>query len=276
MADEPLTPADCDLRGLPFMPLDVVRLLDSDFFALSTPAEFKAGVSLWCKSWLQVPAASLPDDDRILAHLSGAGGAWKKMKSGAMRGWRLCSDGRWYHPTVAEKANEAWRHRLSQRAKIAKRWNRGTDDDGSAGNSTEDTTVSTAVIQGTGRGRVKGKEEEPDGSSPPKSPAPKPAGFALPEWVPEAEWLGFCEMRRRIKAPLTDRAKGGIIRELAKLAEEGHPPGRVLDQSTTNAWRGVFPLKDGTDERRQGNRGSGRPASGAGGFARLVAASMGS
>jgi hypothetical protein len=30
----PLTPADCDLRGLPFMPMDVVRILDSDLFAL--------------------------------------------------------------------------------------------------------------------------------------------------------------------------------------------------------------------------------------------------
>ena len=114
------------------------------------------------------------------------------------------------------------------------------------------------------KGRVKGgdkpqkpearsqiPEKEPDGSSLPPNPLGR---FALPDWVPEAEWLGFCEMRRRIKAPLTDRAKGGILRELEKLAEDGHPPGRVLDQSTTNAWRGVFPLKDGTDERALGRQ----------------------
>lgn len=108
---EPLTPADCDLRALPFMPFDVVRLLDSDFYALSTADEFKAAFSLWCKSWAQVPAASLPNDDRVLAHLSGAGAKWKKVKDMALRGFVLCSDGRLYHPVVAEKAKDAWERR---------------------------------------------------------------------------------------------------------------------------------------------------------------------
>lgn len=106
---DPLTPADCDLRGMAFMPLDVSRLIDSDLFALSTGDEFKAAVALWCKSWGQVPAASLPDDDRILAHLSGAGhAAWCDLSRDiVLRGWVKCSDGRLYHPVVAEKALEA-------------------------------------------------------------------------------------------------------------------------------------------------------------------------
>lgn len=108
---DPLTPPDCDLRGLPFMPLDVVRLTDSDLFALSTGDEFKAALTLWCKSWLQVPAASLPTDDRILAHLSGAGSKWRKVKAIALRGFIQCDDGRLYHPVIAEKANDAWERR---------------------------------------------------------------------------------------------------------------------------------------------------------------------
>jgi hypothetical protein len=107
----PLTPADCDLRGLPFMQLDTGRLLDSDLFALSTGDEFKAAIALWCKAWQQIPAASLPDDDRVLAHLSGAGTRWKKLKPVALRGFVLCNDGRLYHPVIAEKANEAWSRR---------------------------------------------------------------------------------------------------------------------------------------------------------------------
>lgn len=99
----PLTPADCDLRGLPYMPLDVIRLLDSDMFAEANGDEFKAAVALWCKSWTQVPAASLPNKDRVLEELSRAKN-WKKVKAMAMRGWILCSDDRWYHPVVAEKA----------------------------------------------------------------------------------------------------------------------------------------------------------------------------
>lgn len=114
---EPLTPADCDLRGMLFMPLDVRRLTSSDFAALSTAEEFKAAVLLWCAAWEQVPAASLPDDDRLLAHLSGAGTRWRKVKAGALRGWIRCADGRLYHPVVAEKARIAWEARLAQRAR---------------------------------------------------------------------------------------------------------------------------------------------------------------
>ena len=125
-APEPLTPPECDLRGLAFMPLDVVRLCDSDLVALSTGEEFKAAVLLWAKAWLQVPAASLPDDPRILAHLSGAGARWPRIAAVALRGWLKCSDGRLYHPVIAEKAREAWSFRLLQRDRSKraneKRW----------------------------------------------------------------------------------------------------------------------------------------------------------
>lgn len=107
----PLVPETVDLRGMPWMPLDTVRLIDSDLFALATGDEFKAAVALWCKSWSQQPAASLPSDDRILAHLSGAGGRWKKVKAMALRGWVACDDGRLYHHVLAEKALEAWEQR---------------------------------------------------------------------------------------------------------------------------------------------------------------------
>lgn len=119
---DPLTPPDCDLRGLPYMPLDVIRLIDSDMFAETTGDEFKAAVALWCKSWTQVPAASLPNKDMVLAHLSGNAAKWKRIKEGAMRGWILCSDDRWYHPVVAEKAlaalpgREEFNHKRSAEA----------------------------------------------------------------------------------------------------------------------------------------------------------------
>lgn len=194
---DPLTPADCDLRGLPFLPLDVVRLLDSDLFALSTGDEFKAAVALWCRSWNQVPAASLPDDDRILAHLSGAGARWKKVRAMALRGWIKCNDGRLYHPVVAEKAREAWEHRQSQRARAAKRWQR---DDAVSGNASApptaapvaDATAHAAAyptaMQGTGTVKGEGREErkeEPPPSVPPASapPAASPnaRGCRLPD-----------------------------------------------------------------------------------------------
>jgi len=109
---EPLTPPDCDLRssGMLFMPLDVGRLMDSDLFAIANGEEFKAAMALYAKSWMQVPAASLPNDDRVLAHLAGGftPRRWQKIKAVALRGWILCTDGRLYHPVIAELAHDAW------------------------------------------------------------------------------------------------------------------------------------------------------------------------
>jgi Protein of unknown function (DUF1376) len=118
----PLVPPEVDLRDFAYMPLDVLRLRDSDLAAEATDAEFRAAVMLWCASWHQLPAASLPDNDAVLTRLSGFGrdiDGWKSVRSGALRGWVKCDDGRLYHPVVAEKANEAWGHKQKQRARTA-------------------------------------------------------------------------------------------------------------------------------------------------------------
>jgi hypothetical protein len=107
---EPLVPPDLDLRGFHYMALDVVRLRDSRFALETTGDEFRAGVLLWCASWHQKPASSLPNDDTQLASLAGFGrdvGAWKRVREGALRGFILCSDERLYHPVLAEKALDA-------------------------------------------------------------------------------------------------------------------------------------------------------------------------
>lgn len=106
----PLTPQDLDLRDFSYMPLDVVRLRDCELAVVSSGDAFRAAVILWCASWHQVPASSLPDDDKLLASLAGFGKdvkGWRKLRADAMRGFIKCSDGRFYHPVIAEKAIEA-------------------------------------------------------------------------------------------------------------------------------------------------------------------------
>jgi hypothetical protein len=114
---EPMVPPEVDLRDFAFMPLDVLRLRDSDLSAVATGEEFKAAVLLWCAAWHQVPAASVPNDDRWLARHSGAGPGWRKVRTEALRGFVECSDGRLYHEIVAEKAIQSWQAKLAQRAK---------------------------------------------------------------------------------------------------------------------------------------------------------------
>lgn len=119
----PLTPAGCDLRDFPHTPLYRSRLFGSSFHARATDAEWRAGVTLWLKSWDQVPAGSLPDDDIELCRLAELARdlkTWKKVRTGALRGWMLCADGRLYHPVVAEGVNNAIEHKAAQRMKTAK------------------------------------------------------------------------------------------------------------------------------------------------------------
>lgn len=116
----PLVPREVDLDGMNCMLLDCGRLLDSDLFALSTPAEFKAAVALWCKSWGQRPPASLTNDDRVLARAASVSLVdWRELRDMALRGWVPCDDGRLYHPVVAEKALEAWIERIAFRKRSA-------------------------------------------------------------------------------------------------------------------------------------------------------------
>jgi hypothetical protein len=115
----PLVDAQIELRDFPFLPLDVVRLRDSDLAIQATGEEFRAAVLLWCAAWHQVPAASLPDHDGTLAVYAGFGRggdeSWKRVRAGALRGFVRCSDGRLYHRLLADKANEAWEGKLRHR-----------------------------------------------------------------------------------------------------------------------------------------------------------------
>lgn len=116
---EPPVSAEVDLRDFAFMPLDVLRLRDSELAAEPDGEVFRCAVLSWCVSWHQVPAASLPDDDSLLCRLLGFGRdlrGWKRVRdAGGLRGWVQCADGRLYHPVVAEKARDAWRGKMEQR-----------------------------------------------------------------------------------------------------------------------------------------------------------------
>ena len=129
MTVEPLVPAHIDLRDFPFMPLEVARLRDSSIVDEISGDEFRAAILLWCASWHQVPAGSLPTDRKQLSKFAGYGRVvteWDKVAEGALYGWLECSDGRLYHPVIAEKAIEAWdkkaefTNRAASRAEQAK------------------------------------------------------------------------------------------------------------------------------------------------------------
>jgi hypothetical protein len=77
-----------------------------------------------------------------------------------------------------------------------------------------------------------------------KKPAAKakPLQFILPDWIDKNAWAGFEEMRKKKRAPMTDRARAGIVQDLEKLCPVGDNGAAILDQSTKKCWSGVFPL----------------------------------
>lgn len=113
---DPLVPAEVDLSDFDYTPVFRVRLFNSTFHARATDAEWRAGFTLWLKSWDQHPSGSLPDDDIDLCRLAELARdlrGWAKVKPMALHGWVKCSDGRLHHPVVAEVVLAAWGKRSS-------------------------------------------------------------------------------------------------------------------------------------------------------------------
>ena len=107
MAAAPI-PADADLRGFRTTPIFRVKLFNSWFEAHASDAEWRAGVTLWLKSWDQVPAGSLPNNDVELARLTNRPlKAWLRVRDIALHRWSLHNDGRLYHPVVTDSVLSA-------------------------------------------------------------------------------------------------------------------------------------------------------------------------
>jgi hypothetical protein len=123
MADHlppPPVPADADLRGMDFMPLKGDRLFNSETWIEASNEGRVAALRQWWHAFSkEVPAGSLPDNDRLLAVYAGYGEAalkaWRKVRPEATKGWFKCSDGRLYHKFLAELVCEAWDKRLDYR-----------------------------------------------------------------------------------------------------------------------------------------------------------------
>lgn len=212
-------PPECNLRGMQFMPLDVQRLLDSELFITSTGDEFKAAVALWCKAWMQVPASSLPDDERTLAFYSGAGSKWTRVRAMAMRGWFKAADGRLYHHVVAEKALDAWKSRLNQQERTrAAREKRGS-------NRAHTPTVTESVTENVTLDDVASKGQLSKGTVKGYSPIPPPGACVGERLLAALQGTGkfpnlvlatvLTELQKFPKADLTDEA----IAEMASSAQ---------------------------------------------------------
>jgi uncharacterized protein YdaU (DUF1376 family) len=182
MNHPPLLASDVDLRDFPFMLLDVRTLLSSDTWieASEDPRLGHALMSLWCESWHQVPAGSLPSSDKVLCRLSMCNSSkeWERIRERVLSCFVLCTDGRYYHPVVCEKALEAWVKRTtsSRRGKAGAnaRWKREQSSSNGTSNGTSMEQVSNeqssctvlpllADSKGEGKGEIPSQERDIQG-----------------------------------------------------------------------------------------------------------------
>ena len=92
-----------------------------------------------------------------------------------------------------------------------------------------------------GKGKGKGERNTSSGSNPPLTP--QRGRVEVSAGLSES-WNGFCEMRKKIKKPLTDRAAKMILNELERLAPgDDTTKALILDQSVKHCWQDVYKLK---------------------------------
>jgi hypothetical protein len=117
----PPVPAECMTSGNDWFPWYFDRLRKSKWWRRASDLARARSVMLWGEAYKATPAGSLADDDDELAEAAGFGmdvDAFLAAKAEIMAPWLLCSDGRWYHPTVCEVVLDSW-ERTSERRRAA-------------------------------------------------------------------------------------------------------------------------------------------------------------
>lgn len=164
---KPLTPADCDCTDLDSFMLNVERLMASELVALSSLEVIGAALLLWSRAWKQKPAASLPDDERVIAAFAKLSvSRFRKLREEVLRGFVKCADGRLYHRTLSAEAVGAYERKIAFRKKREtdadrlRKWRETTKETrhetpGETGGETQSETRFVAEGQGQGQGHKK-------------------------------------------------------------------------------------------------------------------------
>ena len=71
--------------------------------------------------------------------------------------------------------------------------------------------------------------------------------FPSPDGVTAEQWGAF---RKQRKKPLNERSYTLLVNKLQQLAEDGWPPGEMIDLAIERGWETVFPPRNFGNERR--------------------------
>lgn len=172
--------------------------------------------------------APLPADDRALARIVGVGlTEWESLKPIVMSYFK--PTGFSYEHTFCETVLQ------NDRFRIEKSRSNGGKGGRPRSRKTKTITHPVSEVEPNGKLNITKLNKE--------SKSIKPPTPLLPDWVPRDQWDGYLGMRMKMRKPMTDMAKRLAISELERLREDGHDPGKVLEQSIMKGWSGLFALK---------------------------------
>lgn len=83
-----------------------------------------------------------------------------------------------------------------------------------------------------------------------QAPAAKAAPLVLPPWIDSEAWAAFEEMRKRLRKPMTPRARELILAKLQAYEARGHDSTAILNNSVVNSWQDVYEPKPQFESRK--------------------------
>lgn len=212
-----------------WMPFHIDRWRGSPDVRAMHPAARMGYLELLCSCW-QSSDCSISDDAIDLATNSGLGDElWVLYGARILRKFVLV-DGRYRNEVIFEEWSEALRvYQKRKSGAVRTNSSRSANEERTDTERPADTHTHTSTETYT---ETKEQKEQQAASA-----------FVLPEWIDKSAWQGYEEMRKKIRKPMTDRARALAVSELVRLEARGHPAEKVLDQSTQNSWQGLFELK---------------------------------
>jgi hypothetical protein len=206
--------------------LNVERFLGSELVAISSHEVIAASVMLWCRAWKQTPAASLTDDDRVLAAFCRLPETrFKKLRNDILRGFIKCSDGRLYHRVLANEATRAYAKKTAfqrKRETDSERLRKWRQSRGETRDETHsDTRCETRFVQeGTGTGTVQGQGRDRDER---KKKTAKTSAGASPTSATWNAYSGAYETRYGAPPVRNGKVNGQLAQVVSRLGADESP-----------------------------------------------------
>lgn len=151
----------------------------------------------------------------------------------------LVNDGQYiYSASLLRRMDKVDDISRARREAARKRWEK--ENSGDAGC----TPDANADQKQSKENKTRPDQNKPDQTRGEKKKTDHFAAFAGDDAELLSALLGYEEMRKKIKKPMTDEAKKRAVEKLARLASDREGQIAILHQSEDQCWAGLFPLKD--------------------------------